>query len=120
MMNIPVNLKQRIDEVADYVGNTTTDYLTVKRQLINNFPSSSRSLFSARHPCTKKHQLNDFDHAVILYWFEQTGIRLRIDQEKLHDPEWEHRKKGWALTLLNEERRHAKSPKQQSCKPTGS
>jgi hypothetical protein len=111
-MNIPANLKERIDEVIGYVGDTTTDYLTVKRQLINNFPSSSRSLFSARHPCTKKHQLNEFDQAVILYWLDQTGVRLQIEPQKLHDPEWEHRKKGWALALFNKERRHAKSPKQ--------
>lgn len=104
-MDIPANLKKRIDEVIGYVGNTTSDYLRVKRQLINNFPSSSRSLFSARHPCTKKHQLNEFDQDVILYWFLQTGVRLEISVEKLHNPDWEHRKKGWALTLLNEERK---------------
>lgn len=114
-MNIPTALKARIDEVIDYVGNSTTDYLVVKRQLINNFPSNYRNLFSARHSCTKKHQLNEFDQAVILYWFEQTGMTLEIDSSKLHNPDWKHRKKGWALSLLNEERKrhHAKQqPKQ--------
>lgn len=104
-MNIPANLKERIDEVIGYVGDTTSDYLLVKRQLINNFPSQSRSLFSARHPCTKKHQLNEFDEAVILYWHNQTGVHLFISPEKLHDPNWKHRKKGWALSLLNEKRK---------------
>ena len=103
-MNIPTKLKDRIDEVIGYVADTTDDYLLVKRQLINNFPSSSRSLFSARHPCTKKHELNDFDLAVIEYWLTQTGVQLKIPPEKLHDPTWKHRKKGWALTLLNQER----------------
>jgi hypothetical protein len=109
-MNIPANLKERIDEVIGYVGDTTADYLVVKRQLINNFPSASRNLFSARHTCTKKHQLNEFDQAVILYWYSQTGIHLEIDPNKLHDPDWKHKKKGWALSLLNEERKrqHAK------------
>lgn len=104
-MTIPAFLKERINQVIDYVGDTTTDYLIVKRELINNFPTPSRSLFSARHPCTKKHILNAFDTAVMEYWEMQTGMRLRIDPSKLHDPSWEHRKKGWALTLLNEERR---------------
>jgi hypothetical protein len=104
-MNIPLNLRERIDAVIGYVGDTTSDYLVVKRQLINNFPTPSRALFSARHPCTKKHILNEFDKAVIWYWQEQTGIRLEVAPEKLHDPEWEHRKKGWALTLLNKERK---------------
>ena len=115
-MNIPTNLRERIDEVIGYVGDTTSDYLLVKRQLINNFPSSARSLFSARHPCTKKHQLNEFDRAVILYWLYQTGMKLSIDPDKLHDSSWEHRKKGWALSLLNEERkrRYEKATKQRS------
>jgi hypothetical protein len=42
---------------------------------------------------------------VILYWHEQTGVRLFVSPEKLHDPNWKHRKKGWALSLLNEERK---------------
>lgn len=113
-MDIPANLKERIDEVIGYVGDSTTDYLVVKRQLINNFPSTYRNLFSARHPCTKKHQLNEFDQAVILYWLDQTGMRLEIDPIKLHNPDWIHRKKGWALTLLNKERKrhYAKQQKQ--------
>jgi len=111
-MNIPLSLKEKIEEVAAYIGETTTNYLTVKRQLINNFPSPSRSLFSARHPCTKKHQLNDFDKEVIRYWFELTGVELRIPSEMMHNPEWQHKKKGWALALFNRERKHAKISKQ--------
>ena len=103
-MTIPTFLLKRIDEVIGYVGSSTSDYLIVKRQLINNFPTSSRSLFSARHHSTKKHILNDFDEAVIAYWEERTGVRLQMDPGKLHNPDWEHKKKGWALTLLNEER----------------
>lgn len=110
---IPDKLKERIDEVVGYVGATTDDYLLVKRQLINTFPSSSRSLFSARHPCTKKHELNDFDKAVIAYWYLQTGVQLAIPPEKLHDPTWEHRKKGWALTLFNQERKRYHEEQQQ-------
>ncbi len=113
-MNIPTNLKERIDEVIGYVGDSTTDYLVVKRQLINLFPSSHRHLFSARHPCTKKHQLNDFDQAVILYWFIQTGMQLQIDPNKIHDPGWTHRKKGWALSLLNEERKRRDAKQEHS------
>jgi len=104
-MTIPAFLLQRIDEVIEYVGNTTSDYLIVKRQLINIFPVPFRSLFSARHPKTKKHILNDFDKAVIAYWEKQTGVRLQMDPSKLHDPEWQHKPKGWSLILVNEERR---------------
>jgi hypothetical protein len=105
-MNIPANLKERIDEVIGYVGDSTTDYLAVKRQLINLFPSSFRNLFSVRHPCTKKHILNEFDQAVILYWLSQTGVLLIIDPNKLHDPDWIHKKKGWALSLLNDKQQN--------------
>lgn len=102
---IPANLLQRIDEVIEYIGNSTTDYLVVKRQLINAFPASQRALFSTRHPCTKKHQLNDFDHEVIEYWHHQTKTLLQIDSSKLHNPDWKQKKKGWALTLLNKQRK---------------
>jgi hypothetical protein len=105
MKTIPQPLKQRIKEVIEYVGDSTTDYLIIKRQLINNFPNPARGLFSARHPCTKKHTLNEFDRAVIEYWEEETGLKLQIDPTKLHDPGWEQKKKGWALVLLNEQRR---------------
>lgn len=108
-MNIPAYLTARIDEVIGYVGDTTTDYLLVKRQLINTFPTSSRSLFSARHHSTKKHILNDFDRAVMGYWLEQTGRQLEIEPGKLHNPEWEQKKKGWALKLLNEERKQQRN-----------
>jgi hypothetical protein len=104
-MNIPANLKPRIDEVIAYVADTTCDYLLVKRQLINNFPPSSRTLFSARHPCTKKHQLNEFDKLIISYWETKTGVKLVVDADKLHSDAWEHKKKGWALSLLNQERK---------------
>lgn len=105
METIPPFLKQRIDEVIGYVGDSTSDYLIIKRQLINNFPTPYRGLFSARHPCTKKHTLNDFDKAVMEYWQKETGVKLELDPEKLHDPGWRQRKKGWALVLLNEQRR---------------
>lgn len=104
-MTIPDFLLKRIDDVIGYVGNTTTDYLIVKRQLINNFPSSARSFFSARHFSTKKHVLNHFDRAIMDYWETRTGVKLQLDPKKIHDPAWQHKKKGWALTLFNEERR---------------
>lgn len=104
-MDIPGNLTKRIDEVIEYVGDTTEDYLKVKRQLINNFPPSERPLFSVRHPCTKKHLLNAFDEAVILYWESKTGVRLWVSEDKLHDPNWKQKKRGWALSLINQERK---------------
>jgi len=115
-MTIPAILKQRIDNVIGYVGDTTSDYLVVKRQLINNFPTPSRSLFSARHPCTKKHILNDFDIAVMAYWATQTGVHLQIAPGKLHSPDWHHKKKGWALILINDERKRRNEQKQQQQK----
>jgi len=112
-MNIPKQLRDRIDEVALYVGDTTSDYLIVKRQLINNFPTPDRALFSARHPCTKKHILNDFDHAIMAYWEGATGVQLKVEPDKLHNPGWEHRKKGWALTLLNEQRKQRRNEREE-------
>lgn len=108
-MDIPKQILERIDDVIAYVGNTTYDYLVVKRQLINNLPNEHRALFSARHQYTKKHQLNAFDSAVIAYWESKTGVRLEIPPEKIHNPDWIHdKKKGWALALINQTRNKEK------------
>lgn len=104
-MFIPEKLKERIDEVAEYVGTTTSDFLVVKRQLINCFPPTERWRFSHRHNSTRKHTLNGFDQEVIEYWFQSTGIRLVVNPNKLHDPGWEHRKKGWSLIIFNEKKK---------------
>lgn len=112
-MDIPEDLKDRINFVIDYVSENTNDWLTVKKELINSFPWKERTRFSKRHPSTKKQIPNEFDESVILYWKEKTGIQLEIDPNKLHDPNWIHRKKGWALVAINEERsNNAKRRKQ--------
>lgn len=112
-MEIPVNLKARIDIVISYVGDTTNDWLRVKKELINSFAKEDRKLFSARHPCTKKQTPNAFDESVIAYWKEVTGVELVISPDKLHDAEWVHKKKGWALVAINEERRKNNYVRQQ-------
>ena len=104
-MRIPKHLLRRVDEVIGFIGDTTQNYLKVKMQIINNFPNSGRNLFSRRHSSTKKHKLNEFDRAIITYWKSKTGIKLEVEPTMLHDPDWEHRKKGWGLVLFNEERR---------------
>jgi hypothetical protein len=97
-MSIPDKLKERINDVADYIGQETNDWLLIKRHLIISFPNEGRRLFSVRHPCTKKQILNAFDKLVMAYWKELTGIEPIIDPSKIHPDNWTHKKKGWALT----------------------
>lgn len=96
-MNIPNHLKERIEDVADYVGQETNDWLLIKRQLIGSFPNEGRRLFSVRHPCTKKQIINEFDKLVMDYWRQLTGVEPVIHPSKLHDENWVHKPKGWAL-----------------------
>src|SRR5574337_2117090 len=107
-MDIPDNLKERIDMVIAYVGDFTDDWLRIKKELINSFPRNQRHLFSLRHECTKKQIPNAFDESVMAYWKSKTGVEPVIAPDKLHDPDWIQRKKGWALTIINEERKQKK------------
>ena len=95
--------KERIAFVADYVQDTTQDWLLVKRHLINAFNPPNRIFFSTRHPQTKKHFINEFDEVVINHWQSLTGVKLEIEPEKLHDPCWVYKPKGWALIKRNNE-----------------
>jgi hypothetical protein len=108
-MDIPDNLKEQIDIVIMYVGDSTNDWLRIKKELINSFPGQDRKLFSRRHPLTKKQTPNAFDESVMLYWKSKTGISPEITKDKLHDPNWIHDKKpGWGLIAINQERKMRK------------
>lgn len=98
------DLKNLIDYVINYVGNSSNDWFTIKRELVNVFPPKKRSLFSRRHFSTKKHTLNDFDYEVIAYWEKKTGNKLVIDEKKLHPKNWKRKPKGWGLQKYNRER----------------
>jgi hypothetical protein len=72
-----------MQDVFGYVGGET-DWLVVKRQLINNFPVDLREKMSKRHPYTKKHTITSYDKQIMNLWKEQTGVLLTIDPAKLH------------------------------------
>lgn len=107
-MDIPDNLKSKIDLVISYVGDFTNDWVRIKKELLNSLPWEERTRFSRRHPFTKKHSLNAFEELVMAYWKERTGVELVIPSEKLHDPNWVRRKRGWALVAINEDRKRAR------------
>ena len=107
-MEIDESIKLRIVYVASYIGTSTSNWLIIKRHLINAFSSKDRKLFSVRHPCTKKQIVNDFDKSVMDFWQGITGIELFIDPEKIHDPNWIHKPKGWKLRQINHERQQSK------------
>ena len=104
-MELSVEIKEKIKFVADYIGNSTNDWLTIKKQLINNFAGSQRGLFSKRHPRTKKQIVNDFDRLVMDYWYLLTGVSVILDKNKIHDPDWIYKPKGWRLREINNERK---------------
>lgn len=105
---IPNKLKEIIDYVIDYVGNSSNDWFSIKKELVNLFPPKERSRFSRRHYSTKKHLINDFDREVIKYWEQKTGNKLFIDESKLHPNTWQRKPKGWGLVEINEKRRKQK------------
>ncbi len=87
MDQIPDKVKEQIKFVAEYVGNFTSDWLVVKRELIYRTTPKNRSLFSRRHYRSKKHVLSSFDLAVIDYWKTLTGVELKLKAEMIHRDE---------------------------------
>lgn len=113
-MEIPDNVKEKILFVARYVRTVTDDWLRIKREIINALRKEDRGLFSTRHPKTKKQILNEFDISVMKYWKEITGIEVRIDPKKIHDPNYDYRPHGWTIRLINEERKRQAKKRRES------
>ena len=111
-MTLPDNVKERIEYVASYVQGSLTDWFLLKQEILRSMPAKMRKIvgLSKRHRNTKKMLINDVDREVIAYWELITGIKLWIDPQRLHDPNWVYRKRGWALNgnkerILEEEAR---------------
>jgi len=98
------NLKQKIVEVARYIGSDCTDWVQIKNQILHCIENEERDLFSRRHPRTKKHFVNDHDQAVIEFWEKVTGVRPFIQDGRSHDSNWVYKPKGWALFEYNRKR----------------
>lgn len=98
-------IKEKINETILFVNNETNDWFIIKKLIVNQLNSKSRTKFSRRHYSTKKHIINSFEMEVIKYWEEQTGIKLWINPEKMHPVDWVKRSRGWALKIINKERK---------------
>jgi hypothetical protein len=92
-------LKEKIEYVASYVQRSTSNWCLIKKEIMSQMPGHLRPYvgFSKRHRHTKKMILNDIDKEAMNLWELLTGIKPIIDSAKLHDLNWVHRPKGWAL-----------------------
>lgn len=106
-------LLDKIQYIIRYVGTETDDWVRVKKQFLGVLPPKQRSLFSRRHKTSKKHFLNDFEKELITLWKEMTGVELKIDSDKLHQPSDERPPRYSALMALNEQRKRQKAAHEQ-------
>ncbi len=102
------DLKKKIDFLILYIGDSTDDWIKVKIELINSLPLNQRIGYSKRHKSSKKYYINDLEESIIDYWKEKTGIKLFIEEHKLHKLEDERPSKNWGLMLYNKKRKEAK------------
>jgi hypothetical protein len=101
--DIPDNIWEAINYVLQY-ANTSEDWLAVKKEILWLLTNEHRHYFSRRHYSTKKHSINDFEKLVIEYWYSETGKRLTITDNLIHNPEWVRHRRGWGLKKYNKER----------------
>jgi hypothetical protein len=102
---------EQIKPYVDYLlcfSENETDWFRLKVQLVNLCPPKVKKLLSRRHYSTKKHCISDMDKKIIEYIEATIGKVLFIDNEKLHNPDWVSKPKGWALQELNAERQKNK------------
>lgn len=92
-------VKERLEYVASYVQHYVTDWFVLKIVILQSMTAKQRKLLgmAKRHRSTKKMFVNDVDLEVIAYWKLLTGVDVLINPEKLHDPKWVSRPRGWAL-----------------------
>ena len=76
-MKIPKKVTDQLDEISQYAGDCD-DWMTIKKEVMKSIPSDFRKLFSRRDPITKEQVPNKFDLLVIEYYFNITGIKLKI------------------------------------------
>lgn len=74
---IPEKIVNQLREISEYAGSCD-DWMTIKKEVMKSIPSNLRSLFSRRDPITKEQVPNGFDKAIIEYYYDLTGIRLKI------------------------------------------
>lgn len=93
-------LQSIVDYVMEY-ASSSTNWLSIKKEIMWRLPISKRKDFSRRHYSTKKHTVNKLEEQIIEYWRLQTGVTLSIPQEKLHDLTWTRHRPGWGLRKYN-------------------
>jgi len=109
------DLVDYIDYTILFIDNQTTDWLTIRKELIKILPPKFRSYFLRRHFSSKLTQLSELDLSVIAYWEEKTSTRLFIDQTRIHpESTWKKNPKGWGLKEINRERHERASNKKNS------
>lgn len=111
---IPPKILEKVQYVAKYVGNETTEWLRVKKEILAICAPKERAMFSRRHKTSKKHFLNDFERELIKTWKQLTGIDLTVDTDKLHTSQDERPPRYWALMELNKKRQEAANDKNNS------
>ena len=113
MSSISSDIKDVINYVMEY-ARETSNWLSVKKEIMWLLPTSKRKLFSRRHYSTKKHSLNEFELQILRYWAKQTGVTLTIPPELQHDSSWVRHRRGWGLKKYNLLRQKAAAKRKNS------
>lgn len=75
----------RIEELAEVLSDET-DWLKVKRVLLNELAPADRQLFTNRDQRTKLHfPFNEFEKNIRRLWAEKTGNILQMPDDKKMD-----------------------------------
>lgn len=111
---IPEEMRLVIDIISKYIGDLTTDWVVVKKEISNKCKNHHRKLLSKKHYSTQKHSLNEFEYLVIEYWKHLTGNTLEIPLNKLHPSTWVRVPRLELLRRFNEKRRELKQNAKQA------
>ena len=82
-MSIPDEIIEALNEIHQYASQVD-EWIVLKRILLNSLPAPTRTLFSTRHPISKRTWTNDLEIELANMWSKLTGrpIIFKDDEGK--------------------------------------
>jgi len=92
---------KQIAFVASYVGTESDDWFRIKKQILWALHPRFRGNFTKRHNVSRKLYINDFETQLMAYWESVTGVKLKVDEARLHTDADLRMPRHWGLMNHN-------------------
>lgn len=88
---IEERISELLEEYYKYFSNDNS-WLKLKKFLLRSINVEGRKKFSTRHHSSKKHFINDYEEAIIKFYYKNFGVELILKESEKHTAKY---KKVW-------------------------